>query len=263
MEALIALLLSAILGTLGVSGKVERGIEAQMRETLGPVKQVKVEVRRGHRSPLSRQVDQVEITLVGFDVGSLPEDGGLRIGGGGDLVGRVGSVAIHARDFRIKELPVERLDLTIKDIRYDLWKAIWRRKLEIIRVGKSSAEARLTADGLTKMVAPRVTQVEDLRLTFGYGEITVSGYVRRGVRIPVRLTCSLEPAGGKVFLVDPKAHVSIVPVPAFIVDRLMSDINPVVDLNQGRQGPFAFAIRQLLITPRDLRLRADLRPRKL
>jgi len=262
MEALIAAILAAILGGLGVPGKVERGIETRLRQSLGEVQEVKVEVHRGHRSPLSRQVDAVEITLSSFQARSLP-GGGLRIGSGGDLVGKVGKVVIHARDFRINDLPVERLDVTIKNVRYDLWKAIWRRKVEVIRVGDSRAEAWFDADALTPVVASRVKQVERLRLIFADGEVRLTGDVRLGVRIPVRLTCGLVALGGsRVYVVDPKAHVSVVPVPSFIISRLLDEINPLVNLNQGGEGPFRLEITSLRVNPQSLFMRVALKPRK-
>ncbi len=262
MQALVAALLTAILGAFGLGGKVERGVERQLRQQLGDVGQVKVDIHRGHRSPLSRQVDRVEITLVDFDARSLPSSG-LRIGGGGDLVGKVGTVAIHARNFRVDELAVERLDVTIKDIRYDLWKAIWRRKLEIIRVGDSHAEAFLQARALTGMLAPRIKRVRNFQLTFGSGDLTVTGDARVGVRIPVRLTCGLAALGdGRIYAVDPRAHVSVIPVPSFIISRLMDQINPVADLNQGGEGPFEFAIDEIRISPRHVLVRANLIVRK-
>jgi len=265
MEALIAALLAAILGGLGISGKVERGIEGQLRQQMPDVKELKVEVHRGHRSPLSRQVDLIDITLADFTAQSVP--GGLQIGGGGDLVGKVGKVAIHARDFRVaggappNDLPVARLEITIKDIRYNLWKAVWRRKLRIMRVGDSQAEAWLKAPALAKMLAPRVKQVENLRLRFDEGRIEILGDARVAVHIPVRLSCSLAAVGGKIYVVDPQAHVSVVPVPSFVVTRLLDEINPLVDANEKSQGPFLLDIDQIEITPQALRLHAALKPK--
>lgn len=261
MEALIAALLAAILGGMGMSGKVERGVEGQLRQQFPDAKQIKVEVHRGHRSPFSRQIDVVDITVGGFEARSMP--GGLEIGGGGDLVGKVGSVSIHASDFRVNDLPVDRLDVTIKDIRYNVWKAVWRGKLRIMRVGDSEAEISLKARALTKMLAPRIKQVENLRLTFDEGRIIITGDARVGVHIPVRLTCGLASVGGgKIYVVDPKAHVSVVPVPSFIVSRLLDEINPLVDLNEQQQGPFMLEIDRIRITPRALSIHADLQPRK-
>jgi hypothetical protein len=276
MEALIAALLTAILGGLGVSGRIERGVETRLRQQMPDVKELKVVVHRGHRSPVSRQFDLIDITLAGFTAGSA--SGGLQIGGGGDLVGKVGKVAIHARDFRISggapghprsgssgapanDLTVERLEVSIKDIRYNLWKAVWRRKLRIMRVGDSETEAWLRASALTNMLAPRVKQVEHLQLRFGEGRLQVSGNARAGLRIPVRLDCCLAAVGGKIYVVDPRAHVSVVPVPSFIVTRLLDEINPLVDLNRNNPGPFLLDIDQIEITPQSLRLHAALRPR--
>ena len=262
MEALIAMLLAAILGGMGITGKMERGIEGQLRQSLGEVREVKVEVHRGHRSPFSRQVDIVDITLVGFEAHSLP-GAGLQIGGGGDLVGKVGSVAIHARDFRINDLPVERLEVTIKDIRYNLWKALWRHRLQVMRVGDSYAEASLKPRALARMLAPRIKQVQNLRLTFSEGRIYIAGDARFGLHIPVRLSCSLAAVGGgKIYVVDPKAHVSIVPVPSFIVSRLLDEINPLVDLNEKEEGPFRLEIDQIRVAPEALLIHAVLHPRK-
>lgn len=260
MEALIAALLAAILGALGISDKVERGVETQLRRSLGQVQQVNVEIHRGHRSLLSRQVDSIDITLAGFEARGLPA-AGLTIGGGGDLVGKVGKVAIHAHRFRVNDLPVERLEITIADIRYDLWKALWRRKLEIIRIGDSYAEAWLDPDALSRMLAPRIKQIDNLRLSFHHGRISVSGYKRIGVRIPVRLTCSLSASDGRIYIVEPQAHVSVVPVPGFITARLIEEINPLVDLNEGQQGPFQLKIERIRIAPESLWLRARLQPR--
>jgi hypothetical protein len=261
LEALIAALLAAILGGVGMTGKVERGVEGQLRQQFPDAKQIKVVVHRGHRSPFSRQIDIVDITVAGFDARSMP--GGLEIGGGGDLVGKVGSVSIHASDFRVNDLPVDRLDVTIRDIRYNLWKAIWRHKLRIMRVGNSEAEISLKAPALTKMLAPRVKRVENLRLTFDEGRLNISGDARVGVHIPVRLTCGLASVGGgQIYVVDPKAHVSVVPVPSFIVSRLLDEINPLVDLNQQQQGPFMLEIDQIRISTRALTIHAGLKPRK-
>jgi hypothetical protein len=261
MEALIAALLGAILGGLGITGKVEHHIAGQLRQTLGSVRQVKVAIHRGHRSPFSRQVDIVDIRLAGFETRSLPS-GGLQIGGGGDLVGKVGSVAIHCCDFRVNDLPVDRLDITVKDIRYDLWKALWRRRLEIIRVGDSYAEASLKARGLTRMLAPRLKWLENLRLTFTDGRINISGDARFGLAIPVRLSCALAAVGGQIHAVDPKVRVSVVPLPSFIVTRLLDDINPLVDLNEKGEGPFTLGIDEIRITPQALWIHSLLHPRK-
>lgn len=262
MEALIALLLSAILGALGLSGKAERRMEAQLRQSLGRVEQVKVDIHRGHRSPFSRQVDRVEITVVGFRTRSLPT-GGLRIGGGGDLVGKVGMVAIHARNFHINDLPVARLDITIKDLRYDLWKAIWRRELEVIRVGDSRAQASLTAEAVARMVAPRIKQLENPQITFSRDRLTLTGYRRFGVRVPVRLTFGLAAVrSGRIYVVEPQARVWVAPVPSFIISRLTREINPIVDLNQGKEGPFKLEIDKIRVTPGSLRVYATLKPRK-
>ena len=261
METLIALLLAAILGAFGGTGKVERGIEAKLRQDLGRVGEVKVDIRRGFLP--SRSVQLVDITLADFNASSMPGAGGLQIGGGGDLVGRVKKVAIHARNFRVNDLPVAKLDVTINEVRYDLWRAVRRRELEVIRVGNSYADATLKADALTRMIAPRVKQVRNIKLTFGRGELTVTGDAHAGVDIPVKLTCGLAAVGGgKVYVVDPRAHVSIVPVPTFVVNRLLKEINPLVDLNAGGQGPFELAVRQMRITPRALQVHADLHPRK-
>lgn len=263
MNAVVALLLAALLGGLAGSGTAEKAIEKGLRDTFHP-QRVQVNLRRGHRSPFSRTMDRLEINLAGFR--SQGDSGGLSLQGGHALMAaKVGRVVIKAADFEVGGLPVKEMELTLADLRYDLWRALWNRKLRLLGFDPKESELVLTftAQGLQRFLAPRVTALQHLAITLHDGRVEVAGRAQASwLRIPVRLSGRLEPQGGAIYLRDPTLAVSMVPIPGFLTERILAQINPLVNLNQEVKGPLRLQMRFVLVRATGLTLRAGISPTK-
>ena len=262
MNALVALLLLALFGGLAGSGTAEKSVENNLRESFHP-RTVKVEISRGHRSPFSRTLERIQIDMAGFR--SEGDSGGLQLEQGhSPLVGKINHLVIKAADFEVGGLPVEKMELTLDDIRYDLWKAALKRRLRLFSFSDQGSEIALTLTpgSLQRFLGPRVTELEDFRLRLEGGQVVVSGKAKAAfVRVPIRISGRLEAGGGCIYLRDPKLAVTSVPLPGFITDRVVAQVNPLVDLNKEIKGCFDLRVRYVLVGSRSLTLRAALSPR--
>ena len=259
MNALIALLLTALLGGLAGSGTAEKAVAGKLRESF-QARSVQVEISRGHRSPFSKTLDRIEVDMAGFRSQGSGEE--LVFEPGKPLMaGRVGRLQVRASDFEAGGLPVREMRLTMVNLRYDLWKAMLKRRLKLLGFDRqgSTLSVTLTGPGLERFLRPRVTELTDLRLVLEEGRLTVTGKVKVALLpVPIRLSGRLEPMAGAIFLRDPALAVSVVPVPGFVTERIMTQINPLVDLNQGLQSPLRLFLRQISVHPSGLTLQADI-----
>lgn len=262
MNALVALLLLSLFGGLAGSGTVEKSVEKNLQESFH-ARTVKAEISRGHRSPFSRTIERIQIDMAGFR--SEGDSGGLQLEQGHSmLVGKINHLAINATDFEVAGLAVEKMELTLAGIRYDLWKAALKRRLRLFGFSDKDSQIALTLtpSSLQRFLRPRVTELEDFRLRLEGGQVVVSGQAKVAfVRVPLRITGRLEPAGGCIYLRDPKLAVTSVPIPGFITDRVVAQVNPLVDLNKEIKGCFDLRVRYVLVGSRSLTVRAALSPR--
>jgi hypothetical protein len=99
---------------------------------------------------------------------------------------------------------------------------------------------------LNHFLRPRVTQLENFHLDLLEHRILVRGSrPLLGMKLPVQLEGSLRARGGQIHLILPRIRVGFLPLPGFVTRRLLSQVNPLVDLNGGSRGPFRFDITAL------------------
>jgi hypothetical protein len=242
--------LAVVLGAVGGTGIAERAAERTLRRRFAPIKRVRVDVSRGHRSPFSRTIDQVRVEMEGFAVSHAQEP--LKMGGGARMSGKVSRLMVDARDFEVRQdsggLRVRQLEFALTGIRYNFGKALLRRRLVLLGLGPGSGRVVLDEKALNDFLAPRVKQLEDFRLDLLDRRIRVRGArALLGVRFPVELEGSLRAHKGEVHLVLPRIRMGFLPVPGFVTRRVLSQVNPLVDLNQGSGGPFRFDITSLRV----------------
>ena len=260
MTAILAVLLASVITSLGVTGPAERAAERAIRQRLGKVERVKVKISRGHRSPFSRTVPQIKIEVKGFTL-SGESSKPLRIAGGARLNGKIDRLVIRAEDFEVEGLRVQRLDATVRSIRYDLLKAAVKRRLRLTGMGESTLSVRIAGPDLERYLKPRVIALQDFQLRLLHGRLEIKGRARALVPIPITVLAGLEVKGGdEIHLVDPRIRVTAVPLPGFLVRRIMKQVNPVADLSRGADETSRRQIDRLRIAPSYLSARGRLQP---
>jgi hypothetical protein len=260
MAAILAVLVASIITSLGMTGPAEHAAEGAIRQRLGKVERVNVHIDRGHRSPFSRTVPEIRVEVKGF---SLRGEAGspMRVTGSSRMNGEVSKIVVAAEDFEVEGLQVARMDATIRSVRYDLYRAMLARRLRLTGLGESTVAVRLTGPALQRYVAPRVTVLRDFRLRLLHGRIEVSGRTRSVIPVPVTIVAGLEVKNrAEIHLSDPHIRVTAVPLPGFLVRRIMSQVNPVCDLSRGRDQALAIEIDQLRVAPSGLLARGRVRP---
>jgi len=257
MAELVAAILAVVLGAFTGEGAMERAVERGVRAQLGAVKEVHARVDRGHRSPFSRTIPVIEIDLRGFNadrVSAQPVKMGAK-----RPHGTIGRLVIHAEDFTAGGLEVQSMRLTVRSIRFSLVKALLRRKLALDGIGESIVTVTLTEQSLTRYAAPRITSLRHPKLTLEGGRVIVEGKsVKLG--LPVHFSALLLARNGTVELAEPDLRVWIAPVPGSVVRRIVSDMNPLVDLNRDYKGPFHFRVTHVPVANGRLAVRAVLIP---
>lgn len=258
MAAIAAIVVAVVLGSVGGTGLAERAAERALRERFSPIEVVSVDISRGHRSPFSRTIQQVRVKMEGFVAPAGAE--GLKMGRRAHMVGKVSRLIVDARDFEAPGnsrragpasgatggLRVRELQFVLTGIRYDLGKALLRRRLVLLGFGPAQGRIALDENALNDFLRPRVTQLENFRLDVLERRIVVTGSrPTLGVKLPVELEGSLRARGGQIHLVLPRIRVWFLPLPGFVTRRLLSQVNPLVDVNRGSRGPFRFHITAL------------------
>jgi hypothetical protein len=259
MNILIYIILAALVGG-GVEGKIENGISGRLQSSFGKKAQVKVEVDRGHRSPLSRSINSINIELADFKVQGAPSQGMAFRLDKKTMGGRIDRISIKARRFEIEGLAIKEMQVTIEQLKYNFWKAVAKHQLEVLRVDKCGGEIVFEEKALNKFIAPRVKELEEFHLKLSHGEVIITGKAktRLHISVPVELTCKLVPHMGMIFLTEPRLKATVVPLPSFVAQRVVDQVNPVINLNRDSQLPCQLKITQLKVEPALLTARADL-----
>lgn len=148
--------------------------------------------------------------------------------------GHIGKVTIHGEDVAFTpQLTVDTLDAEIKDIDLDT------RSQKVTGMGPIRFIAGVSAAHLNDYLAATAqsapSRPQDLEIQLSGHEITLSFTVRPFlVNVPVSITGTIAPRTGypsQLDFVPTGGQVSVVPVPAQVIDLALSHANPVVDLS--------------------------------
>lgn len=241
--------------TSSLTSSLERAIEGELRQMLGPAEQVEVKIERGRRFFLSPNLTRVTITVAGFKAEALPLEQMLQTPTrGGWMPGKIEEVVLRAERFEAQGLTIKLVEVRLQSVRYDLAQAIANRQFQMLGGGERLARVVLEEPALNQYLTTRVTQteLEDVRLRLLDGRLQVRGKARGplGMKMPVELTAELEATpDGKINLIRPKAKAWLFPIPQGRVDKMVADMNPVVDLHDYIPGPIGIELTGARIKP--------------
>lgn len=145
------------------------------------------------------------------------------------LGGRIASLQIAGTDVQIAEnLTVAFLVVDMNDVSFHTSS----RKLKSI--GSTTFRATLTEKAVNDYVNASRQDGSDMRIELETDKLTVVAKPSfHGVGVQFKVTGTPEiDTGTKVSFVADSASLSVVPVPAWIVNRLLNRVNPVLDLEK-------------------------------
>ncbi len=200
MRRLIAILLAA--GSLAgcstglVRPRVEKGIEKALPDYIGPAREYDVKVEGSERELLRGDIDALHIT---------------------------------GRDVQITEnLLVGSLVVDMTGVRADTS----TRKLKSVE--STTFRGTVTEKAVNDYVNASRPEGKEMHIDLEKGSLTVTARPSfHGIGAEVKITGKPRIEGGsRVSFVADKASLSIVPVPASIVNLLLERVNPVLDLGK-------------------------------
>lgn len=193
--ATVAALLSGCAGDL-IRSKVENGIENSLPEYIGPALKYSVKVS-GPSEPMLR--------------------------------GKIKHLHIEGDEVQIApSLTVDHLIVDMDDVEADV------AKKQIRRVRQTIFEAHISEDSVNRYMVTTRAASKDLRVSFGKGTVTVTVYPSfLGIDTEFRITGRPEIVqGSKVRFIADRAMLAKIPVPSFLVNKVLDHVNPVLDLSE-------------------------------
>lgn len=193
---ILAALLTGCAGGL-VSSRVEKGIRNSLPEYIGPAKRYSVHTDGSEASMLS---------------------------------GKIGRIEIEGEEVQVDpNLVVRRLYVDMREVRCD----VDTRALKT--VGSTTIQALIAEDAVNRYIE---RTREDLNLTVALepGKILVKFVPSvAGVGVPISVAGTVAVAGtDKVNFVADSAALGRIPVPAYVVNKVLDRMNPVLDMSQMR-----------------------------
>lgn len=206
-----------------------------------------------NRSPNTNRRDDYYPNRLGqsrnFDIGDIfnGDFGGIFNGNIGDViggvltggVGRVGRMQINAGNFSYDNVRYDGLSAGLGEIRFD-WNQALRGDFDVKSIQPGNLGVRLRSDQATKLIAPRLPSVRDVRLRFDNGLANLSGrsdFV--GVGIPFEAAGRLSVRTNQVRADDMRLKIAKLRLPEFVMNEITKGVNPLYDFDPNQKWPIA------------------------
>ncbi|HEX2950505.1 MAG TPA: LmeA family phospholipid-binding protein [Armatimonadota bacterium] len=206
-----------------------------------------------HRSSIfSTKVKTLDVAMSGFTIDKLstvtqqPAPAGKGQGGPTAVDGnarqlhqgkkkgtqvRIVDAHIHCENFTALQLPVKQADAQFREVRIPLAE-IRKGQFTVPAMDSAHGSVLLEDKGLTQFIRTRHLPITDPVIRITKDRCIVSGIYHTLVNVPVEVSGRLmvkKPA--TVYLDHPELHLSVVPMPKMITDKLLGDMNPLIDVN--------------------------------
>lgn len=244
MAMLFAVLVLGALGSkIPTDADIAARIEDAIRTQLRP-ESVRVVVKRP--SALSTTFEQVEITISGFNANQLPLDALPAAPPSASSAGKparpgrqihIVNARLTCEHFVVNGLPVRTLAWEGKDL-YLPFQAVRAGVFQISAARAVTGYVVVNEEDLTTFLRTLTLPITEPELNITPAECQVSGNTRTAVKLPIRLSGRLTARNGAVLYLDqPRLRVSAVPIPKFVSNRVLKDLNPLADLNAAMNLP--------------------------
>lgn len=259
--ALLGLAMAAAAVPLGCQSRQETSakLKQSLSEALNHPQEVQVKISGG--GFLSTSVDRVDVRVAGFKTDCLPMTGlcPRKVSGPKGKIRQVNLVAEH---FELASVPVDRMEINFRQVRYGLWKALFGGDIQVASFRDGTCSFTFGEQSLAQFLRSKFSAVDGLKLALTDGRITAQGRVKSLSVVPISLSGKLQAGkNGEIYLADPQLQVSGLPMPGAICQSMLGKYNPLIDLNRQVKLPFLLKIRSLEVEDHRLRLKADLSAR--
>ncbi len=264
----LARLVFALLLVIGAARehthRLERSAERQIRAELGGRGQVRVSIEPqwGALGVLLAKANTITVTARGFDAPRMPFFTEPDVPA---WRGTARQVRITMEDFRLRGLPVRRMEATIPGVTLDSRAAAFRLRIRLFGAGWGEGWVILDEAGLTEYIRRRLPEVRDAQVKVSPNGIRISGELTA-----LLASWKFEATGQvavrdarQVVVADAQIRMEGEPLASSVVQKVLSALNPVLDIERDLQIGSAFRIERVELGDGILKLigRATVPPR--
>jgi len=218
-----------------VAGKIAGALRAKY-----PDAKVEVDVK-GKRGTnvLNGRFDEVAVRMADFSAGAA----GFSLVAVPDArkKGFLGKTSIRLQNFGAGGVRVAALNLEWNDVVYDRAALTKDSRLAIVSAGAARGELVLAADALLPFIAAKMPEVENARLRFSGGLMTLSGTRAAPlVGTPIGFSLVAKPVarGRELWLEDVQIAFGGAQVPEAFSKSLVGNLNPIFVFDKDNKFPF-------------------------
>jgi len=203
-------------------------------------------------------------TILGGVLGG--SSGGSTTGTGiGDILnsflrgGRIGRLQFKATNFTYGGAQYDALSADVGEIKFDWAKAL-RGEMDIKSVQPGTLAMSLRADQAAKLLAPRLPQLDNLKVSFRDGRAFLAARSNMyGVKIPFEVGAKITVTGNQVIADGWKASLANATVPGVVLNQITQRANPIYDFDPKRKWPISVDLQTAGTPTNALALRGGLR----
>jgi len=196
-------------------------------------------------SPFARNAMRAQNIGVGdiFD----GDFGGIFNGDLGDIlggvlnqgIGRIGKMQINASNFSHDGVRYQGMNAGLGEIKFDWGKAL-RGDFDVKSIQPGNLGVSLHSAQATKLIAPRLPSVRDVKLRFDNGLAYLGGRTDfYGLKIPFEAGGKLSVQTNQVRADDLRLSISKLRLPSFVMNEVTKSVNPLYDFDEKKKWPIA------------------------
>lgn len=254
MEALALLLLGGYFGfnALATPGRVAKRAESALRRQF-PGAQVGVEVRgkRG-RDVLNGRFKSIRISLANLSFANLPVASNAELPTGDKAsakrvkVGHIGHLELALQSLQFGDLPVERVNISFDDVRYDFGALKKQSELRLLSFSNGRIALAVRGSSLGSLFTLRAPEISDSNVEVRGGEIILSG-TRDVLGTPtnVEVRGPVVARGQNIEIGEARVSVAGTALPPALANPITRDINPLFRFDPEGKGPFLLHISSI------------------
>ena len=161
--------------------------------------------------------------------------GGVLTGG----VGRIGKMQINASNFSYDGVKYQGLNAGLGEIKFDWGKAL-RGDFDVKSVQPGNLGLSLRSEQATRLIAPRLPSVRDVKLRFDNGLAYLGGRTNfYGLKVPFEAGGKLSVQTNQVRADDLRLSISKLRLPSFVLNEITKSVNPLYDFDEKKKWPIA------------------------
>ncbi len=223
---------------------VENKIRDVFLSYVGGAEEIKVDVDlASFPQDILGRIDSAEVKMKGFQTETLP----IKITPKKVMAGKIKRLKFLGEDIKYKSIPIKSVSLTLSNLKFNLARLLFSRKMQFVGAGKGEVNLMLTEEALNEVGKERAKiQLLDgrIKLSFRVGAPLFS--------FPIEIYGKLEGRGKDIYFVEPSGEFLSLPIPQSLLQLAIDKLNPILDISSLIPFTIPVDIKNITIKEKEL-----------